>query len=366
MDERKKVIAIVGATGTGKSALADALAAELGGELVSADSIQIYKGMDIGTAKTPVAERSVSYHCMDLVDPDFAYTAALYQREARRVIDGLLDSGKPAVVCGGTGLYVRAALDDFRFDENRELYKERGREGIGGETADVASVEAAPVLSPLEKESHPISTSSLSMAKRRSDDLRQQLNAQAEKLGSEAFYALLAERDPESAALIHPNNVRRVVRAFEFLQAGSSYAKQHTGFESFKAVYPTHFIGISVEHEVLYESIERRVDAMMAAGLLDEVESLIDAGHKDAPAIRQGIGYKELIPVLDGSRSLDEAVAEIKQSTRRYAKRQRTWFKRDPRIVWIDATDEHRMRLAGEMDGGTFTRELLDKAFGVL
>jgi tRNA dimethylallyltransferase len=329
------VFAVVGATSTGKSALADALALELGGELISADSIQVYRGMDIGTAKTPPAQRSVPYHCMDIVDPDFVFTAALYQREARRVIESLLDRDIPAVVCGGTGLYLRAALDDFRFDENRELYADD----------DIECPESSFCRQATEAE-----------------ELRQRLTAQAEELGVEAFHALLVERDPESAALIHPNNVRRVVRAFEFLEQGSSYATQHKGFAQFRTVYPTRFIGISVEREVLYEVIERRVDKMIAAGLLQELESLVKAGYKDAPAIQQGIGYKELLPVLTGECSLDEAIAEIKQSTRRYAKRQGTWFRRDPRIEWIDATTEHRLRLSGDLDDTEFTRRLLSKA----
>ncbi len=335
-------IAIVGATGTGKSSLADACALKLGGELVSADSIQVYKGMDIGTAKTPQSQRSVPYHCIDLVEPDFPFTAALYQRSSRRVIESLIGQGKPAIVCGGTGLYVRAALDDFRFDENRELYGEIEAEVL-------ADIEDA--------------------ASKRQEEariLRQRLTSQAEEMGVEAFHALLTQRDPDSAALIHPNNVRRVIRAFEFLEQGSSYAEQHGGFESFKSVYPTQFIGITVDHDVLYRVVENRVDKMLSSGLLDEVDKLVSAGYADAPAIQQAIGYKELIPVLDGMRSLDEAVAEIKQSTRRYAKRQRTWFKRDPRIEWIDATEEHKRRLTGEMSEAEFTENLLCRTIAIL
>jgi tRNA dimethylallyltransferase len=314
----QNVIAIVGATGTGKSALADALAVAIQGETVGADSMQVYRGMDIGTAKTPVAERSVPYHCIDLVDPDTSYTVALYQREARRVIDELFARACTPVLCGGSGLYVRAALDPFELDEHQE----------------------ENLVTPL----------------------RATLQQQAEELGPEAFHELLRQRDPKSAELIHPNNVRRVIRAFEFLEQGTSYAAQHAGFENFEAVYPTHFIGITVEAEVLYQSIERRVDKMIANGLLNEVQDLLQSGFRKALTAQQAIGYKELVAVIEGRCQLDEAIAEIKQSTRRYAKRQRTWFKRDPRIQWLDATEEHRALLADQLTNAGFTSLLLSRA----
>lgn len=330
MDERGQVIAIVGATGTGKSALADALAARIGGELISADSMQVYRGMDIGTAKTPPDERSVPYHCIDLVDPGFSFTAALYQRYARSVIDRMLTERKTPVLCGGTGLYVRVALDDFCLDERRENCDDAGEGAFYG------------------------------------DELRARLTAQAEELGAEAFHELLVQRDSQSAGLIHPNNVRRVIRAFEMLEQGTSYAKQHEGFANFAALYPVRFIGIYVDSDVLYEVIEKRVDSMLAAGLLDEVRGLVDAGFRKAVTAQQAIGYKELVPVLEGNRSLEDAVAEIKQSTRRYAKRQRTWFKRDSRILWIDATDLHRKALRGELTAAQFTQGLLARTTDLL
>lgn len=333
----EQVIAVVGATGTGKSALAEALAVQLGGQIISADSMQVYKGMDIGTAKTPIDERKVPYHCIDLVDLGTPYTAALYQREARAVIDRLLPNGITPVLCGGTGLYIRATLDDFQLDEGHET---------------VSQESQAPQCPPAK----PVSSATP----------RERLTRQAQELGAEDFHAELARKDPASAALIHPHNVRRVVRAFELLEQGSSYAKQHEGFGRYEAVYPTRFLGISVDLEVLYEVIERRVDAMMSAGLLDEVRGLVAAGFEDALTAQQAIGYKELLPVLAGQRDLADAVALIKQGTRRYAKRQRTWFKRDDRIQWIDATDLHRLMLAGELTGEEFSRTLLKRATDLL
>jgi tRNA dimethylallyltransferase len=196
--------------------------------------------------------------------------------------------------------------------------------------------------------------------------LRSELQAQADELGAVAFHALLAARDPESAALIHPNNTRRVIRAFELLEQGMSYARQHEGFADFTAIYPTRFIGLSAEPAVLYELIDRRTDNMIAAGLLDEVRALITEGFREAATAQQAIGYKELVPVLEGSCTLEDATAEIKQATRRYAKRQRTWFRRDARIEWIDTTDLHRARLAGELSTQGFTQTLLEQALVLL
>ncbi|MCL2757429.1 MAG: hypothetical protein FWD43_05065, partial [Coriobacteriia bacterium] len=238
------VIAVVGATGTGKSALADALARTLGGEVISVDSMQVYRGMDIGTAKIPLAERSVPYHCIDLVEPDVAFTAALYQRAARCAIEEILARGAVPVVCGGTGLYVRAALDDFSFDENRE--------------APSAFDEDTGACLTFDENRESFSSTIHQTALHKASRL--QLTEQAQAMGAEEFHALLAQRDPSSAALIHPNNVRRVVRAFELLEEGTTYATQHAGFSAFNAFYTTRYIGIEVKPAVLYEALNRRVD----------------------------------------------------------------------------------------------------------
>jgi tRNA dimethylallyltransferase len=286
--------------------------------------MQVYRGMDIGTAKVPPSARSVAYHGIDLVDPGFPFTAALYQREARAAIENIRARDALPVLCGGSGLYVRAALDDFRFDERRE----------GELTSDSDVVSSSRSL----------------------------LTTQAQELGAEAFHELLAKRDPQSAALIHPHNVRRVIRAFELLEQGTSYATRNEGFAEFTAVYPARFIGLTVEPDVLYEVIERRDDSMMASGLLEEVRGLLDAGFREAVCARQAIGYKELLPVLEGGCSAKDATAQIKQATRRYAKRQRTWFRRDARIEWIDATDLHRLVLEGNLPPADFTRQLQERA----
>ncbi|MDI6711809.1 MAG: tRNA (adenosine(37)-N6)-dimethylallyltransferase MiaA [Anaerosomatales bacterium] len=285
------VVAVVGPTGVGKSALADSLAARLGGEVVSADSMQVYRGMDIGTAKVPPDARSVPYRCIDLVEPGTPFSAALYQQHARAAIEDILGRGAVPVLCGGTGLYVRAALDDMRFP-------------------------AGEIASPV----------------------REELETLAARIGPAALHARLAEIDPASAALIHPNNVRRTIRALEMAAEGASYAEQAKGFSRRTSVYPSVFVGLTMRRDALYARIDERVDRMMAAGLLDEVRKLLGRGYREALTARQAIGYKELVPVLETGAPLDEAVAAIKQASRRYAKRQMTWFRADPRIAWIDVT----------------------------
>ena len=284
-----QVIAITGPTASGKSALADEVALRVGTDVISADAMQVYRGMDIGTAKTPMAERAVPLQLVDIVDPDQAYSAALYQRDARYLIDNHIEKGKLAILCGGTGLYIQAALDDMRFPQ--------------GEVDDAR---------------------------------RTRYNDMAESLGAAGIYQLLVERDPLSAEQIHPNNVRRVIRALEMADEGVSYAQQRSGFAQPTPVYSSLTFALTMDRGALYERIDRRVDAMMDQGLVDEVPALIEYGMSDALTSRQAIGYKEIIDALSGLTTMEEAVALIKQRSRRYAKRQLSWCRRDPRTIWID------------------------------
>ena len=299
-------IAIGGPTASGKSAVADLVASELGSPVISADAMQVYRGMDIGTAKVPADARAVPLLLVDLVDPTEPYSAALYQRDARREIDRLLSEGTTPVLCGGTGLYLRAALDDLRFPAG-ELTDER----------------------------------------------RRSYQAFAEEHGAAALHELLRARDPESAALIHPNNVKRVVRALEMCDEGVSYAQQAAGFSEPKPRYEHLDFALTMDRARLYARIDARVDRMLAAGFADEVRDLLAAGARDALTSRQAIGYQELIRVLDGELSLEEAAALMKQRTRRYAKRQLSWWRRDPRTIWIDM-DEH--------DAASAARAILERA----
>lgn len=285
------VISIVGPTASGKTALAQALAEYFNGEVVSADSMQVYQGMDIGTGKIPVSQRTVPYWGLDICSPNESYSAALFQSYARHAFQDIDIRGKRAILCGGTGLYVRAALDDYRFPEG-------------------------------EQEENPA---------------RKFYTAKAEKLGPQKFWDTLYSHDPESAKLIHPNNVRRVIRAFELLEEGKSYAEIHAGLTNLAQVVPSVLIGLVVEPIRLNNWIDERVDKMLRDGLIDEVQGLLAAGFRDALTAAQAIGYKEIVAALDGECSLDEAIHSIKISTHRYAKRQRTWFRRDARIHWLDA-----------------------------
>lgn len=282
-------IAIVGPTAVGKSDVADRLAARLSSEVLSCDAIQIYRGMDIGTAKMMPEECSAPLRLVDIVDPGVAYSAALYQSDARAYIDRLLGEKRLPVFCGGTGLYLKAALDEMDFPSG-ELEDER-RAGY------------------------------------------QEL---AVRIGEEALHALLAERDPESAAVIHPHNVRRVIRALEMHDDGVSYAQQKSKFSIPRERYHALWFGLTRSREVLYERINLRVDLMFEQGLVDEVRGLMDQGLGDALTSMQAIGYKEIIDVFRGVISMDEARELIKMRSRRYAKRQLSWFKRDDRIVWFD------------------------------
>lgn len=287
------VICAVGPTASGKSDLGQLIASEIGGEVVSADSMQIYRGMDIGTGKVPVEERIVPHHGLDLVDPGEPYSAALFQPYARRCFKDIDMRGCRSVLVGGTGLYVRAAIDDYDFPK--------------GEQVD--------------------------------NPVRDRYMRYAEDHGADALWRLLDEKDPASAAVIHPNNVRRVVRAFELLEEGGSYAEQKEALQHIPAFVPAVQIGLQVDPEKLKARIGQRVDKMVEDGLVREVEGLLDAGFREGVTAPQAIGYKEIVAALEGECTLDDAIQSIKASTRRYAKRQRTWFRKDKRIHWVNADE---------------------------
>ncbi|MFA5843559.1 MAG: tRNA (adenosine(37)-N6)-dimethylallyltransferase MiaA [Coriobacteriia bacterium] len=286
-----RIVAVVGPTAVGKTAVAEEIASLVNGEIVSADSMQVYRGMDIGTAKPPVGERRAPYHCLDIVDPGEPYSAALFQRDAREAIDGIIARGRVPIVCGGSGLYVRAALDDMRFPDGE--------------------VRSA---------------------------VREHLDALARDLSPQELHARLASIDPASAAVIHPANVKRIVRVLEMAGQGVSYAQRLPGFQRRESVYDAVFVGLSMDRPELYERIGERVDAMISSGLIEEVRGLLDRGFRTALTASKAIGYKEIVPVLEENADLPTAIDTIKQSTRRYAKRQLSWFHADPRVDWVDVT----------------------------
>lgn len=296
----RPVVCIVGPTASGKTDAAQLVALRYGGEVVSADSMQVYRGMDIGTGKIPESERLVAHHGFDLVDPGVPYSAALFQHYARDLFRRLDEEGKTCVLAGGTGLYVRAAIDDYSFPSGEQ-----------------------------EPEQNPV---------------REKYSRYARDFGAQALWDLLDQRDAPSAALIHPNNVKRVVRAFELLEIdGTTYAQQHAGFAQMKQFVPAVIFHLDVDPAILAQRINRRVDRMVEAGLLDEIRGLAARGFGDALTAKEAIGYKEFMgalsePVID-SQAIEEAKDQVKLATRRYAKRQRTWWRNDPRVIHIPADD---------------------------
>ena len=296
------IVCIVGPTASGKSDLAQEVALALDGEIVSADSMQVYKGMDIGTGKVLESQRVVKHYCMDLVEPGVPYSAALFQQESRQAFKVIEEQGKRAILCGGTGFYVRAAIDDYDFPEGEQV----------------------------------------------GNIVRDKYNAYAAEFGADACWSLLNEKDPVSASLIAPNDVKRVVRAFELLSAGTSYADQKEKLATIPQRYEAIFIGLKVDPDVLSKRIDARVDHMLELGLMNEVRGLLDRGLRAGITSPQAIGYKEIVEYLDGNCTLDDAIEQIKTATRRYAKRQRTWFRKDARIHWIDANDRDLSRMTAQ------------------
>ena len=282
--------------------LAQEVARRIDGEVVSADSMQIYRGMDIGTGKLPADERIVVHHGLDIVDPGQPFSAALFQEYARSCFCDIEQRDKRPVLCGGTGFYVRAAIDDYQFPKGEQ---------IGNEIRDAMSEYA-------------------------------RVN------GSQALWEKLHAVDPKSAEIIPPSDVKRVIRAFELLDDGTSYATQKEALGRLPQFWPAAFIGLAVDPDVLRKRIDARVDDMISNGLVAEVQRLIDDGLEDAITAPQAIGYKEIVAFLHGDTSLDEAVDAIKTATHRYAKRQRTWFRKDKRIHWLDATAFDLERLTND------------------
>ena len=286
-----KIIAVAGPTASGKSALALELCKRLDGELISLDSMQIYRGLDIGTAKPTKAEQAeVCHHMIDICEPTENFSAAEFAERAHKVIADVQSRGKKAVLCGGTGLYLDTVLGRLDFGEIESDEKLRG-----------------------------------------------ELIAFAEKNGADALHERLREIDPQAAEKIHPNNVRRVARAIEIYELTGKTKTEHDREAISDSPYESLIIGLDYDdREVLYNRINRRVDAMIEAGLEGEVRSLVSRGLLSAESTAgQAIGYKEMLGYIAGDCSLGDAVEKIKLGTRRYAKRQLTWLRSNPSINWL-------------------------------
>ncbi len=300
MDEKKPLIVIAGPTAAGKSEVAAELGRRIGGEVVSADSMQVYRHMDIGSAKVTYEEMlGVPHHMIDVVEPNDPMDVARYQEMAKSCIEAIYQRGNIPILAGGTGFYIQAVTRDIDF------------------------TETSPDLA-----------------------YRNELLSYAKANGNEALHQRLALLDPAAAKEIHPNNSKRVIRALEYIKMTGECISSHNEAEKEKlSPYDLAFFVISDDRKCLYERINRRVDFMMEAGLLDEVRYLKAMGLSRKDVSMQGLGYKEMLDVLDDQTALQDAVDILKRDSRRYAKRQITWFKREKDAIWLLRQDYHNQAL---------------------
>lgn len=293
---KPKVVVILGPTATGKSELGLKLARALGGEIISADSMQVYRLMDIGTAKPlPEVRREVPHHLIDVVWPDEDFSAGDFRQRARQAVEEISSRGKVPLVVGGTGLYIRALTEGLI-------------EGVKGDAK-----------------------------------LRERLHEEAERVGSVGLWRRLKEIDPESARRIHPNDLYRIIRALEIYEiTGEPPSALRSRHRFGDRPYEVLKIGLTRPREELYRKIDQRVEEMIKGGLEKEVRELLDRGYGPELKSMKAIGYKEMVQYLRGEVSLEEAKRRMKRDTRHFAKRQVTWFKRDPEIYWFRYPQEER------------------------
>ena len=288
--QKERVLDILGPTATGKSHCAIEIAKRFNGEIISGDSMLVYQDMNIGTAKPTAAElAAVPHHLVNILPPEASFSVVDFKEQAQRLITEINARGHLPIVAGGTGLYIKALLEDYAFNS------------VGEDS-----------------------------------ELRQQLNKEAEASGAEALHARLAALDAEAAERIHPNNVRRVVRALEAALSG----EQVNQFGASESPYDALVVGLEMERSALYERINRRVDLMLEAGLEQEVRSLLERGVCPECQSMQSIGYRQLVWYLNGSMDYEQAVDKLKQATRNFAKRQITWYKKMPYIKWLQLDAE--------------------------
>lgn len=288
---KKPLIVLTGPTAAGKTELSIALAKKLNGAIISADSMQVYKYMNIGSAKIrPEEMQGVRHYLVDVLDPREEFHVARFQQMAKEALEEIYRNGQLPIVVGGTGFYIQALLKDIDFDES------------SGELP-----------------------------------CRKELEETARREGGAVLYERLKQVDPESAEEIHPNNVKRVIRALEFYQETGQPISLHNREQKEKQPpYTYAYFVLNDDRARLYERIDRRVDRMVEQGLVEEVRWLKEHGYDRSLVSMQGLGYKELFPYLDGTCSLEEAVEIIKRDTRHFAKRQITWFKREPDVIWLN------------------------------
>ena len=295
MDKNMKpLIILTGPTAVGKTALSIGLAKAVDGEIISADSMQVYRKMNIGTAKIePEEMQGVRHHLIDILDPAEEFNVVLFKKYALRAMEDIYSRGKIPIIVGGTGFYIQALLYDIDFEENDN---------------DMS--------------------------------YREKLQNLADTHGKTFLHDMLAEVDPESAEKIHENNVKRVIRALEFYKKTGMKISEHNETESQKkSPYNFEYFVLNDDRQKLYDRIDRRIDIMVEQGLIEEVKALKDQGYTKDLISMQGLGYKEILDYLDGVTSLDEALYILKRDTRHFAKRQITWFKREKEVTWVDKSE---------------------------
>lgn len=287
------MLVLLGPTAVGKTRLSLELAEALGAEIISGDSMQVYRGMDIGTAKIPPAEMNgIPHHLIDIHDPQEAYSVAEFQEQGARLIEEISERGKLPFIVGGTGLYIESLCYGFRFSEA---------------VADEA--------------------------------FRSEQEAYAEAHGAEALHARLAAVDPASAERLHPNDRRRIIRALEIHHQTNIPLSDSLAVQKKESPYDLCLIGLTMDRQILYKRIEDRIDQMLAEGLVAEVQGLLEKGYGRSLVSMQGLGYKEIAAYLEGETTLAEAVVLLKRDTRRFAKRQLSWFRHMKEIQWVDVLE---------------------------
>ena len=289
--EKQRLIILTGPTAVGKSALSISLAREVGGEIISADSMQVYKHMDIGSDKiTKEKMGGIPHYLVDVLEPTEDFHVVRFQEMAKAAMQEIYSHGKVPILVGGTGFYIQAVTRDIDFTK--------------------AEIQG---------------------------DYRAGLERLAEEEGPEALHERLKALDPDSAAAIHPNNVKRVIRALEFYQENQAPISSHNASQRQKeSPYDLSYFVLNAPRPILYERIDQRVDEMMRRGLVEEVKGLVAMGCRKGMTSMQGLGYKEILEYLSGAYSLEEAVRVIKRDTRHFAKRQLTWFRREGDVTWVD------------------------------
>ncbi|MFT4144313.1 MAG: tRNA (adenosine(37)-N6)-dimethylallyltransferase MiaA [Mobilitalea sp.] len=288
---KKPLIILTGPTSVGKSALSIALAKSVNGEIISADSMQVYRHMDIGTAKLKQEEmQGVSHYLIDELEPDEEFNVVKFKQLAKGYMEEIYAKNKIPILVGGTGFYIQAVLYDIEFTENES-----------------------------------------------DNSYRNELEQLVQEKGADYLHDMLAKADPESAKAIHPNNHKRVIRALEYLkQTGERISSHNEEQRQRNSPYEFCYFVLTKDRAKLYETINQRVDHMLAAGLTEEVKLLSEKGYHKNLVSMQGLGYKEILAYLEGECSLEDAVDLIKRDTRHFAKRQITWFKREKEVIWLD------------------------------